>query len=146
MRHLSSHPNTVPAGAKAPTFRKASFIYSLWFYPQLYWSDFWRYDRIIDLNYHQRQTAPFRFPAPFCAVMKPCASGPRRTFYGIWTGACRRRQTQTSRLSTGRTLSYELIMRIKRAPRKHKTGMKDKLQLHQKYSMFTHILLLWFTI
>lgn len=109
-------------------------------------SDFWRYDRIIDLNYHQRQTAPFRFPAPFCAVMKPCASGPQRTFYGIWTGACRRPQTQTSRLSTGRTLSYELIMRIKRAPRKHKTGMKDKLQLHQKYSMFTHILLLWFTI
>lgn len=35
MRHLSSHPNTVPAGSKAPTFRKASFIYSLWFYPQL---------------------------------------------------------------------------------------------------------------
>lgn len=147
MRHLSSHPNTVPAGAKAPTFRKASFIYSLWFHPQpdseVGFLALWSNNRP---KLSPKTDRAVSFSCSFLCSNETLCVGASSHVYGIWTGACRRRQTQTSRLSTGRTLSYELIMRIKRAPRKHKTGMKDKLQLHQKYSMFTHILLLWFTI
>lgn len=112
MRHLSSHPDTAPAGSKAPTFRKASFIYSLWFYPQPD-SEVW-FLALWSNNKPKLSPKTDRAVSFSCSHETLCVGASSHVLQHLNR---RRRQTQTRRLSTGRTLSSELIMRIKR---KHK--------------------------
>lgn len=116
MRHLSSHPDTAPAGSKAPTFRKTSFIYSLWFYPQpdseVWFLALWSNNKP---KLSPKTDRAVSFSCSFlCSNETLCVGASSHVLRHLNR---RRRQTQTRRLSTGRTLSSELIMRIKR---KHK--------------------------
>lgn len=147
MRHLSSHPNTVPAGAKAPTFRKASFIYSLWFYPQpdseVWFLALWSNNRP---KLSPKTDRAVSFSCSFLCSNETLCVGASSHVLRHLNRSLQKASNSNKPSQHRKDVKLWIIMRIKWAPQKHKTGMKDKLQLHQKYSMFTHILLLWFTI